>query len=107
MGKSGDRRAIAAAIKTLEELVGRSVVVNRGLASQDLWPPYHVAKIDFAADPEFRVVVARTFPNGSRQFIRRSIGQVTTERKYAEANAVISAADADELWLILEGEIPI
>lgn len=103
---SGDPRKLATAIETLEELVGRMVTVRRGFDTHDHWPPYHIEKIDYGADSDLRCVVMRTFPNGSREYIRRSIGQVTSERKYAEANAIITSADSEDLWAALDARLP-
>ena len=104
--KSGDSKQLRAAIETLQELIGRTIAVNRGMQSQDFWPPYRIIKIDYESERDFRCVVGRIFPNGSRQYIRRSVLQAIGEHRYIDADNLVSKAEERDLLEALKNVAP-
>ena len=93
--------SLASAMKTLGEMVGL-VVPNRPSDEPGPEGPFRVIRIDYFADPYLRCVVNRIHANGSRHVRRCPVSRISTDYGFTKAEAVLSAATADDVRRELE-----
>ena len=88
---------LVAAILTLRELIGQPAALTRAESHTATDIPFRVAVIDFLASRENRCIVGRTLPNGTYESLRRSVTDITADRKYFVADTAIADATVEDV----------
>jgi hypothetical protein len=85
---------IKQAIKTLGELIGKQPIAKPGYLPGD---PVRVVSLDLVGPRAGRCVVGPIGHYRSHLWAHRPVSDISAERKYQEADAVVTAASVHEL----------
>ena len=85
---------IKQAIKTLGELIGKQPIAKPGYLPGDA---IRVVSLDLAGPRAGRCVVGPISHVSSHLWVHRPVSDITAERRYQEADAVVAAASVYEL----------